>query len=156
MLSERKRKLMCCWLANFQCTRPILQNVSLCDRNCNLQTIKGRYCPKYFLLHYTKEYFKRRGKNTWNFVSPCSHQGEQCSWFRWCVARGSNYKQYYNFWLSDFCGEHHAMLKLWYQRPCVVDSASNSVFTAVTGYGHYGAFGCQHFTTSLIFNLELS
>ena len=33
----------------------------------------------------------------------------------------------------------------------VVYSVSNSVFTAVTGYWHYGAFGYQHLTSSLIF-----
>lgn len=38
MLSETKGKL-CCGLANLQCAGPILQNVSLCDRNCKLQTI---------------------------------------------------------------------------------------------------------------------
>ena len=33
----------------------------------------------------------------------------------------------------------------------MVDSASNSVFTAVAGYWHDGAFGYQHLTSSLIF-----
>ena len=137
--------------------RSHLTNVSLCDRNCNLQTILKEGIVRNIFCFITQKNISKGfyGKNTWNFVSPCSHQGEQCSWIRW-VARGSNYKECYNFRLSDFCGEHHAMLKLWYQRPCVVDSASNSVFTAVTGYWHYGAFGYQHLTTSLIFNLELS
>ena len=133
---------------------PSYKNVSLSDRTCNLQTIKRRYMVLNIFCFITQKNISKRvrGKNTLNFLSPCCHQGQRCSWIR-CVATGN--KWHCNFQPSDRCGEHHAMLKFWYHRPCVVDSASNSVFTEVTGYWHYGAFGCQHFTTSLIFNLHV-
>ena len=93
MLSERKRKFCAVWLANLQCTDPILQMYLCVTEIATCKQLKEGIVLNIFCFITQKNISKGfHGKNTWNFVSPCSHQGEQCSWIRLCVARGSNYK----------------------------------------------------------------